>query len=209
MNNKVNIKRSYFNENEYGKIIDNSFRELSISRTGSISDFVDNFLRELPNMPSEILDFFVSESENFTSSFDSSTEVDRLNSMITSSLEEQALTKDADTNEHPIIPNGSFVRTTKSFSDNGRRVRLKDGKFYYIEGGFIRKIDSPTTFIQIFKAKTQLNPYDKQSFVDNVPMVEQSFIDIFPQGLDLTKDVLTKESFGDEQRQKLEQQDFI
>jgi hypothetical protein len=192
MSNKIDIKRSYFNSDEYGRIIDNSFRELSTSRTGSISNFIENFITELPFMPTGALDLFVSESKDLSSITDGQYEVERLNSIINDSLERQERNQRNDANEHPIIPNGSFFRTGgQVIKDN--KITLRKGIFYYVQEGYLRRIDSAETFIQLFKAKVNNTPYDKATFKNNVPYVDSSFLSSFPQGVILDKTALSKE----------------
>jgi hypothetical protein len=193
MSNKVNIKRPYFNSNEYGKVIDNSFKEFTSSKTGSISDFSTRFLQELPNMSPEVLDFFIEESLPFSdieTPFDY--EILRLNEIATGSIESRTI---PETKEHPVIPNGSFFIIG---GDAVRRrigkdvVRLKDQIFWYIQNGKARYLQ-PGVFKELFKSITGEDPYDKDSFKKYVSYASTTFINSFPRGGDISQD-----SLGDE-----------
>jgi hypothetical protein len=193
MSNKVNIKRPYFNSNEYGKVIDNSFREFTSSKTGSISDFFTRFLQELPNMSPEVLDFFISGSEEFSdieTPFDF--EILRLNEIATGSVESRTM---PETKEHPIIPNGSFFIVG---GDAVRRrvgkdvVRLSGQNFWYIQNGKARYLQ-PGVFKELFKSTTGEDPYDTDSFKKYVSYASVTFINSFPRG-----EAISQTSLGEE-----------
>ena len=195
MNNKVNIKRPYFNSNEYGKVIDNSFREFNFPRTGSISDFTNKFLQELPNMPPEALDFFIRETFPFLNTDEPiDFEIRRLNEIITGSLEEREIPQ---IKEHPIIPNGSFFRDKDPVKGGKNdRVRLAGVKFWYMQDGVLRYLQ-PGVFKDLFKSITGKNPYDTKGTPEiwkYTSEVRPNFLNSLPQGKDITAESLGEET---------------
>jgi hypothetical protein len=192
MSNKVNIKRPYFNSNEYGKVIDNSFREFTFSKTGSISDFSTRFLQELPNMSPEVLDFFISGSEEFSEETLFDFEILRLNEIATGSIESRTI---PETKEHPIIPNGSFFREGDPVKKIGtkRVVRLKGRRFWYMQEGLLRYLQ-PGVFKELFKSITGKDPYNYKEIWAYTSEVKIDFLNSIPRGKDITVDSLGEET---------------
>jgi hypothetical protein len=196
MSNKINIKRPYFNSNEYGKVIDNSFRELNFSKTGSISDFTNKFLQELPNMSPEVLDFFIRQTAPYLRT-DKPTdyEIRRLKETITGSLEAREIPQ---TKEHPIIPNGSFFRDKDPLNNGNKgKVRLKNIKFWYMQEGLLRYLQPGGVFEQLFKSITGKDPYDDKGTPEiwkYTSEVKPNFLNSLPQGKDITADSLGEET---------------
>lgn len=202
-NQNINIRRPYFKRDKYGQVIDNSFQQPGdISVTGSVGDFYSNYLSLLLSMTPEQHALFYSGSIPFAELDQtnlSASEVERLRALVSESRENKEIKNDNTPRENPVVPNGSFFRRGGALID-GDKVRLRNGIFYYVQEGIVRKCESAEVFLSLFKSVTSLNPYNKDVLKDNVPYIENnSFITFFPKGKDITKDDLGSESYETEQ----------
>jgi len=160
MSNSINIRRSYFGKNKYGEVIDNNFNQLAFSTTGSLSDFVTNFALNFLSFTPEQLSFFYSSSVEIAlsaSDSDYGNEVQRLEALISGARQELEDRKENTPVEHPIVPNGSFIRTSTPLITKDE-IKLSKGTFYYIDDGKKRPIDNAETFVSLFTSKTKTNP---------------------------------------------------
>jgi hypothetical protein len=138
----------------------------------------------------QIRQFFNGSSPFITPSDNTfSNEIDRLNDLINSLREEQENRNEGlRLDEHPIIPNGTFLRSS---------IRKNVINYYYIQQGLLRKFDKKSTFESLFQSITNLNPTKKDNldnyapFVDDVGIV---FINSFPKGRDITEESLGSET---------------
>ena len=165
MSNSINIRRSYFGKNKYGEVIDNNFNQLTYSLTGSVSDFVTNFSLNFLDLTPEQLSLFYTGSidiANSASDSDYGNEVQRLEALITGAREEIANRKENTPTEHPVIPNGSFIRTTTPLISKDE-IKLSKGTFYYVDDGEKRYIENPTVFVSLFTSKTKSNPRGRRT----------------------------------------------
>lgn len=210
MSNSIDIKRSYFGKNKYGEVIDNNFNQLAFSTTGSLSDFVTNFALNFLSFTPEQLSFFYSSSVDIAlsaSDSDYGNEVTRLEALISGAREELENRKENTPVEHPIVPNGSFIRTSTPLI-NKDEIKLSKGTFYYIDEGQKRYIIDPETFVSLFTSKTKTNPrgrrlnaFGDKDFVnlkDNVAVDTIGFLTNgqFPSGTTIRSSNLGSEGAG-------------
>lgn len=165
MSNSIDIRRSYFGKNKYGEVINNDFNQLAYSLTGSVSDFVTNFSLNFLDLTPEQLSLLYTgsiEIANSASDSDYGNEVQRLEALISGAREEIQNRKENTPVEHPVVPNGSFIRTTTPLI-NKDEIKLSKGTFYYIDDGKKRYIIDPETFVSLFTSKTKSNPRGRRT----------------------------------------------
>jgi len=211
MDKLLNIKRPYFKKRGYNQVIDNSFNILKPAQTSeSVSDFFQRFQDLLLFLSDEQLSQFFRGSLPFARSFKGSfsDEVDRLNDLTGSLKEEEENRKlGSRLDEHPIIPNGSFLR-----KDNNGTT-----EYYYIQRGLLRKIDKKSTFEALFQSITGLDPIKTDNLNNYAPFVPSTespsnqfvninipgisfpfngdiFISSFPRGKTITGESLGEET---------------
>jgi hypothetical protein len=194
----INIRRPYFKKDKYGRIIDNNFQQLGdVFVTSSIGDFYSNYLSLLLSMTPEQHALFYSGSLPY-SKFDttnlSSSEVERLRALVSESRENKVLRNDNTSQEHPIIPNGSFYRQGEQVIF-GNEIKLANGVFFYIQDGKARRCETPNVFLSLFQSVTNLNPYKKEVLEDNVPYIGVGGL---PEGKIITLADLGSENYKDE-----------
>jgi len=197
-NQNINIRRPYFKKNKYGQIIDNSFQQPGdVFVTSSVGDFYSNYLSLLLSMTPEQHALFYSGSLPFVKLDQtnlSSSEVERLRALVSESLENKELRNNNTPQEHPVIPNGSFIRTGGQVIDKDK-VRLKNGIFYYIQEGKARRCRTPAVFLSLFQSITSLDPYKKEVLENNVPFDKGSWLNFFSKGKDITLEDLGAENY--------------
>jgi hypothetical protein len=143
-------------------------------------------------MSPEVLDFFISGSEEFSEETLFDFEILRLNEIATGSVESRTI---PETKEHPIIPNGSFFREGDPVKEvNGKRVvRLKGRRFWYMQEGLLRYLQ-PGVFKELFKSITGKDPYNYKDIWAYTSEVKIDFLNSIPRGKDITVDSLGEET---------------
>jgi hypothetical protein len=173
----TSIQRPYFRKQEYPRVVDTGFNELTrtISDT-QVEDLINEYRKIANSLPPEIhadiarnsgaaLGIDIDEED-----FD---EINRLNNLL-DELEGQDIQEQTiDSREHPHYRNGSFIKgwtyrpSTNADFDNLSEEELdKNVAYYYMQQGYKRQIIDKTLFEILYTLRTKNNNYKSIPFCE-------------------------------------------
>jgi hypothetical protein len=198
----TSIQRPYFRKQEYPRVVDTGFNELTktVSDT-QVADLINEYRKIANSLPPEIhaniarnsgaaLGIDVDEED-----FD---EINRLNNLLDELEGQDFQEQTIDSREHPHYRNGSFIKGwTYRPSNNVNFDTLSEEDldtnvaYYYMQQGYKRQIIDKTLFEILYTLKTKNNNYKSIPFCE--PQTLEKIPIAKPIGYDIgSETVLTK-----------------
>lgn len=196
----TSIQRPYFGRQNYGRVIDKDFSQLSRteeSSTKKIQDLVKEYQRLYDSLPADIHGYIARTCAKALGTNLEQENIDRINELnhILDDLENQLNQDDTiDLQEHPNFANGSFIQGDIIVREKGK---LNNKKGYWLmQRGHRRPIgengDDVDLFKFLFSVRAKRNPSDP-NIIQEVPTLEKETLIQIP----LAKPILRNE-FGAE-----------
>jgi hypothetical protein len=194
----TSIKRPYFGRQNYGRVIDKDFNQLSQtqdSSTKKIQDLVKEYNRLYDSLPADIHKYIAKTCAKALGFNPDQANIDKINELnhILDDLENQLSQDDLiDVQQHPNFANGSFIRG-KIITSTG--AKSKTG-YWFMQRGHRRPIgklaDDVDLFKFLFNVIAKKNPSDP-NIDSQVPLLTQDTL----VGIPLAKPII-RDEFGAE-----------